>query len=178
MVTPELEQPDDSDAEPASKGGPGARDTASSVVGGVVKAGVVHGDVHPARRAPPPPAQVIPRQLPAAPGLFAGRAADLAGLDRALITAPNRADNAVPGPACADLPADLLVGGATVVVSAIGGARGSARPGWPWPGRTAHLDRLPDVQLFVDLRGFSPAGEPMAPGALPRAGTTTLPGGR
>ncbi|WP_461122807.1 ATP-binding protein [Saccharothrix stipae] len=141
------------------------RNTASGGAGGVVQAGVVHGDVH-LHAAPPPPTQVIPRQLPAAPALFAGRAADLAELDRALTTTapPDRADVAVPGPARAELP----VAGTTVMVSAIGGAGGIGKTWLALAWAHRHLDRFTDGQLFVDLRGFSPAGEPMSSGVAVR----------
>ncbi|NGY65081.1 tetratricopeptide repeat protein [Lentzea sp. NEAU-D13] len=144
----------------------------SGVVGAVVQAGVVHGDVHlhSPPPPPPPPAPVVPRQLPAAPALFAGRVAELAGLDRTLTaTAPDGRDPTARGPTRADSPANLPVTGTTVVVSAIGGAGGIGKT-WlvlAWAHR--HLDRFPDGQLFVDLHGFSPTQEPMAPGAAVRA---------
>ncbi|WP_433260944.1 ATP-binding protein [Actinosynnema sp. CS-041913] len=144
MVPPEPEHPDGS--ESAGPGGAGVRNTASGVVGAVVQAGVVHGDVHLYAASPIP---VVPRQLPAAPGLFAGRVAELAGLDRAL-------------------PADLPVAGATVVVSAIGGAGGIGKTWLALAWAHRRLDRFPDGQLFVDLHGFSPTGEPMASGAAVR----------
>ncbi|HEX7301485.1 ATP-binding protein [Lentzea sp.] len=87
------------------------------------------------------PAPVVPRQLPAAPGTFAGRAVELAGLDRALTPA-------TPG--------------TTVLVSAIGGAGGIGKTWLALAWAHRHLDRFPDGQLFVDLHGFSPAQEPMA----------------
>jgi tetratricopeptide (TPR) repeat protein len=160
VVTPALEQPDD----PADADGPGVRNTASGVVGGVVQAGVVHGGVH-LHAAPPPAAPVMPRQLPAAPGLFAGRAAELAGLDRALTAAaPERRDTVVRGSASVDLP----VRAATVLVSAIGGAGGIGKTWLALAWAHRHLDRFPDGQLFVDLHGFSPAGEPKTPGVAVR----------
>ena len=99
----------------------------------VVQAGVVH--IHHA--APPP---VVPRQLPAAPGPFAGRVRELATLDA----------------------------GSFAMVSAVGGAGGIGKT---WLAlRWAHerLERFPDGQLFVDLRGFSPEGEPMPPAVAVR----------
>ncbi|MFD7656831.1 tetratricopeptide repeat protein, partial [Actinosynnema sp. NPDC059797] len=90
-------------ARAAHDEGPGVANALSGgAVSGVVQAGAVHGGVH-LHVGPPPPAPVVPRQLPAAPGAFAGRAAELAALDRAL--------------------AGGSPGGA-VVVSAIGGAGG------------------------------------------------------
>ncbi|WP_232836692.1 ATP-binding protein [Lentzea terrae] len=162
-MTPELDQPDDRDAEPSDRDGPGVRNRVHDVVGAVVQAGTVHGDVH-LHAAPVAHAPVVPRQLPAAPAHFAGRAAELARLDRALTaTTPS-----VRGPARSNVPVDVPVGGATVVVSAIGGAGGIGKT-WTvlaWAHR--HLDRFPDGQLFVDLHGFSPAVEPMTPAAAVR----------
>lgn len=94
------------------------------------------GLADPANRPP-----VVPRQLPAAPALFTGRALELAELDRALSTN----------------------GQATVVISAIGGAGGIGKT-WlalTWAHRNLH--RFPDGQLFVDLHGFSPTGRPTDP---------------
>ncbi|MBB5957181.1 tetratricopeptide (TPR) repeat protein/DNA-binding transcriptional ArsR family regulator [Saccharothrix tamanrassetensis] len=112
---------------------------------------------------------VVPRQLPAAPGLFAGRVVELAGLDRALAAAAQEGrDIAVRGQVAADPPGDLPVAGATVVVSAIGGAGGIGKTWLALAWAHRHLDRFPDGQLFVDLRGFSPAGEPMESGVAVR----------
>ncbi|GLZ28394.1 hypothetical protein Lesp02_05840 [Lentzea sp. NBRC 105346] len=83
---------------------------------------------------------VVPRQLPAAPPHFAGRDADLAALTAAL---------------------DAAEQGRMVVISAVGGAGGIGKT-WlavHWAHR--QLDRFPDGQLFVDLRGFSPDDKPM-----------------
>ncbi len=94
--------------------------------------------------------RVVPRQLPAAPGLFTGRVPELAALDRALATAP-------AGAVFEDSP------GTTVVISAIGGAGGIGKTWLALACAHRWADRFPDGQLFVDLRGFSPAGQPMAP---------------
>ncbi|MEU0532339.1 ATP-binding protein [Amycolatopsis tolypomycina] len=110
--------------------------------------GVVHGNVnlHP---PPPRPAPPIPRQLPAAPGLFTGRTAELARLDRALTPAPQGQ-------------------GATALVSAIGGAGGIGKTWLALAWAYRHLERFPDGQLFVDLHGFSPTGEPVQPAVAVR----------
>ncbi|WP_051766513.1 ATP-binding protein [Saccharothrix syringae] len=118
----------------------------------MVQAGAVHGDVH--LHAPSSPAPAVPRQLPAAPGMFAGRTAELAVLDRALADAPGGRDRAAAG--------------AAVVISAIGGAGGIGKT-WlavAWAHR--RLERFPDGQLFVDLRGFSPTDNPVDPAVAVR----------
>src|SRR5204863_8377773 len=79
------------------------------------------------------------RQLPAAPTGFTGREAELAQLDTAAGAA------------------------STVVIIAIAGAGGIGKT-WlaaHWAHR--RLDRFPDGQLFVDLRGFSPDSDPVEP---------------
>ncbi|QFZ21414.1 AfsR/SARP family transcriptional regulator [Saccharothrix syringae] len=90
------------------------------------------------------PATAVPRQLPAAPAPFVGRDGEL-----------DRLDTASPS-------------GAAVVISAIAGAGGIGKT-WlalHWAHRNLH--RFPDGQLFVDLRGFSPEGEPMDPAVAVR----------
>lgn len=157
-------QSPNSDSDPTGDGGPCVRNTVSGVVSEVVQVGVVHDGVH-LHPAPLSPARVLPRQLPAAPGLFTGRATELAELDRALTAAtPDGQDLAVRTPAAADLPAAL----ATVMIYAVAGAGGIGKT-WlvlAWAHR--YLDRFPDGQLFVDLQGFSPAGEPTHAGAAIR----------
>lgn len=88
-----------------------------------------------------------PRQLPAAPAGFVGRVDHLAALDRIFTTPDNTSEGGGQG------------GGATVVISAIGGTGGIGKT-WlalTWAHRNLH--RFPDGQLSVDLRGFSP-GDP------------------
>ncbi|MFI5591116.1 ATP-binding protein [Amycolatopsis sp. NPDC051758] len=118
---------------------------------------MVHGNLtlHP---PPPRPAPAIPRQLPAAPGLFTGRTAELARLDRALThtAAPQE-----PG-------TDPAHAGTTVLVSAIGGAGGIGKTWLALAWAHRHLERFPDGQLFVDLHGFSPTGDLMDPAVAVR----------
>ncbi|MGW5723008.1 ATP-binding protein [Amycolatopsis sp. NPDC003865] len=112
--------------------------------------GVVHGNLnlHP---PPPRPAPTIPRQLPAAPGLFTGRTTELARLDCALTHAATPQGQ-----------------GATVLVSAVGGAGGIGKTWLALAWAYRHLERFPDGQLFVDLHGFSPTDEPVQPATAVR----------
>jgi DNA-binding SARP family transcriptional activator/tetratricopeptide (TPR) repeat protein/transcriptional regulator with XRE-family HTH domain len=104
---------------------------------------VLRQQVSPAA-APLPLERDVPRQLPAPVRHFAGRASELRTLTRLL-------DQAAREPR------------RTVVISAIGGTAGVGKTALAvhW----AHLvaDRFPDGQLHVNLRGFDPAGPPVAP---------------
>ncbi|MBB5958115.1 DNA-binding SARP family transcriptional activator/tetratricopeptide (TPR) repeat protein [Saccharothrix tamanrassetensis] len=82
---------------------------------------------------------VVPRQLPAAPEPFVGRDDELDRLDAVLDRS-----------------------GGTVVISAIAGAGGIGKTWLALHWAHRHLHRFPDGQLFVDLRGFSPDGAPLA----------------
>jgi tetratricopeptide (TPR) repeat protein len=86
-----------------------------------------------------------PRQLPASPPAFTGRTD---ALD--LLTAT------LGGP------------GATVLISAVGGAGGIGKTSLALRWAHDHVDLFPDGQLFVDLRGFSPDGPPMSPAVAVR----------
>ncbi|WP_347697007.1 BTAD domain-containing putative transcriptional regulator [Nonomuraea sp. B12E4] len=94
----------------------------------------------PALTATPSATVPTPRQLPAPPPTFAGRAHELAALDEA-----------------------AGQGGRTVVISAIGGTGGIGKT-WlalHWAHRNLH--RFPDGQLYVNLRGFDPSDTPVSP---------------
>jgi DNA-binding SARP family transcriptional activator/tetratricopeptide (TPR) repeat protein len=96
--------------------------------------------------APAPPSGVapVPRQLPADVDGFIGREAALKAL------------HALAGDA--DRPATTAV-----VISAIAGMAGIGKTALAvhWAHRTAH--QFPDGQLYVNLRGFHPSGQAMAP---------------
>ncbi|WP_211257735.1 AfsR/SARP family transcriptional regulator [Lentzea albidocapillata] len=85
-----------------------------------------------------PPLPVVPRQLPSEPITFVGRHEEL-----------DRLDAAVAG---------------TVLISAIAGTGGIGKTSLAlrWAHRNA--GRFADGQLYIDLRGFSPAEEPMDAG--------------
>jgi tetratricopeptide (TPR) repeat protein/transcriptional regulator with XRE-family HTH domain len=95
----------------------------------------------PAHSAPGPP---VPHQLPAAPLRFTARAGELKALSAAC--------DDVPGP-----------GGPVMVISAVAGAGGIGKTSLALHWAHRELDRFPDGQLYVDLRGFDPAGPPMSP---------------
>ncbi len=84
-----------------------------------------------------------PRQLPAAPRLFTGRDDELARLTTTMDTSGAH--------------------GGVMVISVIGGTGGIGKTWlalW-WAHR--NLDRFPDGQLFIDLRGFNPTNRPTSP---------------
>lgn len=93
----------------------------------------------PAITAAVPAAVVVPRQLPATPAPFTGRAGELARLS----------DVATPGTA--------------VLIAAISGTGGIGKTWLALRWAHSHADQYPDGQLFVDLRGFSPDSAPMDP---------------
>jgi DNA-binding SARP family transcriptional activator/tetratricopeptide (TPR) repeat protein len=95
--------------------------------------------------AGPADGEVVPRQLPAAIAHFTGRAGAFEALDEL-------AEKAASGGA-----------GGAVVISAIGGAAGIGKTALAvqWGQRNAGL--FPGGQLYVNLRGFDPAGVPVDP---------------
>ncbi|GAA2975422.1 hypothetical protein [Actinokineospora diospyrosa] len=108
-----------------------------TVIGNVVQAGQVSGDVHLHSAVPSTP----PRQLPPSPACFTGRAIELAGLDEAL---------------------DRSSGHAVVVIVGSGGM-GKTALALKWLGDRA--DRFVDGQLYADLSAFGAQG-PAEPGRV------------
>ncbi|MEU6148410.1 tetratricopeptide repeat protein [Actinosynnema sp. NPDC047251] len=80
-----------------------------------------------------------PRQLPAPPRAFAGRATELDALTATVDEA-----------------------GDAVGICTISGPGGIGKTWLALRWANDNLDRFPDGQLFVDLRGFSPEGQPMS----------------
>ncbi|MEV4644915.1 tetratricopeptide repeat protein [Saccharopolyspora sp. NPDC049357] len=113
----------------------------SAVVGSLLQAGEVNGDVHFHESARRPVS--VPRELPEPPGAFTGRETELAALTSAL-----------------DAESQLA---STVVVSALGGAGGIGKTWLALHWAHKHAERFPDGQLFVNLRGFDPFDEPLTP---------------
>ncbi|MFL6124471.1 BTAD domain-containing putative transcriptional regulator [Actinophytocola sp.] len=79
---------------------------------------------------------VMPRQLPAPPRSFTGRTDELARLTKAV--------------------------GEHAIVS-VGGIGGIGKTWLALHWAHEHLDRFPDGQLYVNLRGFDPSGQPLSP---------------
>ncbi|PZG12008.1 SARP family transcriptional regulator [Micromonospora craterilacus] len=84
-----------------------------------------------------------PRQLPPPPAMFAGRARELAALSIAV----DRQAGANSG----------------VAISTVGGMGGIGKTWLVLRWAHDNLDRFPDGQLYVNLRGFEPAAEAMPP---------------
>ncbi len=121
-------------------GPPSARDAQLKQHLGVASGPPLRQRHHRVRTAEPAGAEraPVPRQLPAPPQPFTGRVAELAELTAAM------QDRAEPG--------------STVVVGGTGGI-GKTWLALHWAHR--HIDLFPDGQLFVNLRGFDPTGDPL-----------------
>src|SRR6185437_16446997 len=94
------------------------------------------------------PGTPVPAQLPSAVPAFAGRLAELARLDALLPPAGAAASSAPPA----------------AVITAVSGTAGVGKTALAlqWAHRVAA--RFPDGQLYVNLRGFGPGGQPAEPG--------------
>jgi DNA-binding SARP family transcriptional activator/Tfp pilus assembly protein PilF len=105
----------------------------------------------PALRAATP----VPRELPADVSAFTGRAAELAELDRLLGSPPVAAD-ADLGRARAGGRQAGTARGPAAVISAVSGTAGVGKTALAvhWAHRA--VERFPDGQLYVNLRGYDP----------------------
>ncbi|MER5263527.1 BTAD domain-containing putative transcriptional regulator [Actinosynnema sp. NPDC002837] len=88
------------------------------------------------QQAPPATTKAVPRQLPAPQRWFTGREKEIA---------------------------DLTEPSSTVVITAIGGAGGIGKTALALHWAHQHVDDFPDGQLYVNLRGFDPVGDPVTP---------------
>jgi DNA-binding SARP family transcriptional activator len=121
---------------------------AASVSVAVRQAGAQAGPVPPkGRPGRPEPPRLTPRQLPAAPGHFVGRAGELKALAETVARA-------------ADCHG---VFGGTVAISVIHGTAGIGKTSLALHCAHQAADQFPDGQLYVNLRGFDPAGQPVPP---------------
>lgn len=112
----------------------------SSVTGNSVQAGVVHGGVHfhqPTQRA-----LVVPRQLPGAARHFVNRA-----VEQDVLTTLLNSANAE----------------GILLISTIDGTAGVGKSSLAVHWAHQRRDDFPDGELYVNLRGFDPAAEPMTP---------------
>ncbi|HTU72336.1 MAG TPA: BTAD domain-containing putative transcriptional regulator [Trebonia sp.] len=115
---------------------------ASDLVPGAASAGEVVALADPAGvlgRGGARRGAIRPRQLPAGPRHFAGRAGDLAVLSRLL-------DDPAAGP----------------VICAIGGTAGVGKTALALHFAHQVASQFPDGQLYVNLRGFDPVGPPVS----------------
>jgi DNA-binding SARP family transcriptional activator len=96
-----------------------------------------------ARRVP------VPQHLPMSPRRFIGRARELAALDRAL-EVRHHTERAVS-------------------IAAISGSGGIGKSWLALHWAYRNMNKFPDGQLYVNLRGFDPSDEPMPPGVAIRA---------
>jgi tetratricopeptide (TPR) repeat protein len=91
----------------------------------------------------------IPRQLPPSPRKFVGRVDEL-----------NRMTGYLD---------DSGGEGAMVIISAISGFGGIGKTWLTLYWAHRNIDKFPDGQIFIDLRGFSPSGQPLTPELAVRA---------
>lgn len=107
------------------------------------------GAAPPADRASEPaPVATALRQLPAAPGHFVGRLAELRLLT-GLLEAPQHLEG-ISG---------------TVVICAVDGMAGIGKTALAVHAAHRLADRFPDAQLFIDLHGYTQGYEPRSAGA-------------
>ncbi|MEV4799420.1 BTAD domain-containing putative transcriptional regulator [Nonomuraea sp. NPDC049421] len=114
---------------------------------------ILRSEANPRRphRQDGPPALPVPSQLPAAPASFTNRSDELAELDRRRSAETGHV-------------------GVTVISGPGGGGKTWLALHWAH----THRDRYPDGQLYVNLRGFDAAEEPVPPGTVLRHFLTAL----
>jgi DNA-binding SARP family transcriptional activator/tetratricopeptide (TPR) repeat protein len=118
-----------------------------------------------APRAEARAAAPLPRELPADVPGFTGRAAELAELDRLLVSS---AAAAGPGLGQAGAVQDGAGPAPAAVISAVSGTAGVGKTALAihWAHRVAAGGWFPDGQLYVNLRGYDPARPVTAADAL------------
>ena len=97
--------------------------------------------------------RVVPQQLPAPSRHFVGRAAAVRRLDDQWKAAS---------------------GASLMAISAIGGTAGIGKTALALHWGHRHAEEFPDGQLYVNLRGFDPTGEPLSPLTVIRRFLTAL----
>ena len=109
-----------------------------TAAGPVVQAGVIYGGLHVHEATTP---RVVPHQLPGTSRGFVNRTRQRAALTRRLNPAPRDSGN--------------------VVISVIDGPAGIGKTALALHWAHSVRDYFPDGQLYVNLRGFDPAGRPL-----------------
>ena len=122
-------------------GGDVSNQFSGTAAGSVVQVGTVTGGFHIHETGLP---QVTPHQLPGRAPNFVNRIHELDAMTRLLIHASSAAS--------------------TGVISAIYGTAGIGKTALAVQWAHSVHERFPDGQLYVNLRGFDPAGMPLAPG--------------
>ncbi|HEX4789329.1 MAG TPA: BTAD domain-containing putative transcriptional regulator [Actinospica sp.] len=93
------------------------------------------------------PSPLTPRQLPTAPGHFVGREGDLKALAESVARAADGTGTS----------------SGTVTIAVVHGTAGIGKTTLVLHCAHQAADRFPDGQLYVNLRGFDPVGQPMPP---------------
>lgn len=99
---------------------------------------------------PNPETSTVPRQLPGCPVGFTGRSRELDAVSAALSAVVARG------------------AGEGVAIAAISGVGGIGKTWLALYWAHMHRERFPDGQMFVDLRGYDPSGQPVEPSTAVR----------